>query len=989
MATLLIRASRFYHAYCQWLAGDPNRFEHRKRYHTTRYWWVAALLLGVVIGLQSPATPLLSLTASVAASQVSAQKMAPTQPKAPVGGRWYMVDTHVHSVFSGDAVPDLGILSQAKAFGYDALFVSDHTGASSFQINQLTANTMAFDESYARWESGTFGALTGAMNELSTTPVNSGQYALHLAAQATTYGESFVTATRGPNLRSGDILLNVSIYPTRIDPGSGLYLSAAIGGDPSVRKTAVGYTNADGVIYPQKSVVFVWQLGAARQPLAEPNQRVYTYALHPYTLNQWNHYTINFSNYLQDLPADERPLSYNALVELKIAAAAQGGEVEGYIDSYTLVATAPEPPATEFFYRSKMISQWNQPDFLMLPAYEMGQQKHVHRLNFNISAAEEYLSYTYGSDGIDDVHLSGYPAIVNHPDVTVPSGEVVATRAFGADLLEVRERGWVTIWDLILQQGTILLGVWSSDAHHGIGGGKPVSLLFAQALTLDELVQAMYEGRSYNADNDFTGRLLLGPDANQSEPYPARYPLYVADTQSELRCYLTITGGLSSGDTIRWIRNGQLMATDPASGATYQANKSISLNQPTTYVRAEVADDETDFRALTQPIFIQQVPELPTGWRFGVTGVETADGRQYMNTSVRGITAARWSKRSKILEVRLENPVAAVTTLSFAIPSAPERVLVNRMPVPVVNSREPATAQSDSSWRYDQNTHELTVIARHEERIIWVGIDFSTDGDGEPPTAPAQPTTPTLRLGHVTLAWAPAVDNTGVQGYLIYRDGVVLDKVEAEQLQYQDTTVLPGQRYEYSVVAFDGADNQSAPSLPVQVSTPIADVFTLTPVADAYVTADAPQGNYGDATMLRLDGNPATVSYLRFTQTGVVGTPRRALLRLYAQSNSALGYQIHNVSSGAWDEATITFESAPHFDPVVAASGPLVAESWSEIDVTSLLQAGAPLALALTTVGDASIRLAARESGALAPTLLIETIDGVFPNNFYLPLIER
>src|SRR6476659_6959870 len=59
----------------------------------------------------------------------------PVASAAP-SGTWYKTDTHVHSVFSGDAVADLGVLSQsAKARGYDALFLTDHQEGSGFQIS--------------------------------------------------------------------------------------------------------------------------------------------------------------------------------------------------------------------------------------------------------------------------------------------------------------------------------------------------------------------------------------------------------------------------------------------------------------------------------------------------------------------------------------------------------------------------------------------------------------------------------------------------------------------------------------------------------------------------------------------------------------------------------------------------------------------------------------------------------------------------------------
>src|SRR5690242_12431453 len=49
------------------------------------------------------------------------------------GPSWWMVDTHEHSAFSGDARADIGIDAQIdKNLGYNAVFLTDHDRMSSF-----------------------------------------------------------------------------------------------------------------------------------------------------------------------------------------------------------------------------------------------------------------------------------------------------------------------------------------------------------------------------------------------------------------------------------------------------------------------------------------------------------------------------------------------------------------------------------------------------------------------------------------------------------------------------------------------------------------------------------------------------------------------------------------------------------------------------------------------------------------------------------------
>ena len=76
-------------------------------------------------------------------------------------------------------------------------------------------------------------------------------------------------------------------------------------------------------------------------------------------------------------------------------------------------------------------------------------------------------------------------------------------------------------WDAILQQGTQLVGAWSSDAHRTEKFG-PAKYLDAPSLELDALMKSLYEGRAYMANHDFGGQVIFSLAAAHSEPYPAR-----------------------------------------------------------------------------------------------------------------------------------------------------------------------------------------------------------------------------------------------------------------------------------------------------------------------------------------------------------------------------------------------------------------------------------------------------------------------------------
>jgi hypothetical protein len=664
--------------------------------------------------------------------------------RAQAGWQWYKVDTHVHSSVSADAYVDIGIHSKlAIENGYDALFLTDHNGGSSFQINNLTANYMAFEDSYTRWDLGTYGSLSATTNQLASTPVNSGTQSLRLKSSSSGSGETYIWTKRGPNLRSGDIMLNVSIYPTRIDPGSGLYVSVSIGGDPTVISPPYGYTTAAGVVSPGKSTVLVWQLGSGRAPSSDPNARVLTYPL-SYTLNAWNHYTIDISDALADIPAADLPLDYNGLTVLKMTAAANGGTAEGYFDTYTITASSPVSPAEEYVYRTSIVDDFNTSTFKVFPSYEMGQQKHTNRFNFGITDVSQYRSYTYGADGIEETQLSGYPAQLNHPGTTVTIEEAIAGQGLGADFIEVRDQAWIDAWDAILQQGALLIGNWSSDTHTGLSAGKAATYIYAPALDFNELMHSLYEGRAYNAANNFSGRILFNLNSASQEPYPARFPVYVSDGLTATNVHMAVTSGLGSGYTMRWYTNGVLTSTDNRTAASYDATKSISLNGASTYVRAEVHSSATSIKGMTQPIFFVDVPGLPTDKTFHVDKVTTSSGSGYNRRLTKGITSSSWNASAQGLTMTLENPANSMVRLLMTSNNAPQRMLVGGVVIPVASSLSAYDSAATSSWYYDSAAKLVYFKVLQATTIATVALEFNGALPTSTPTStPVFTNTPT------------------------------------------------------------------------------------------------------------------------------------------------------------------------------------------------------------------------------------------------------
>jgi hypothetical protein len=663
---------------------------------------------------------------------------------AQAGWQWYKTDTHIHSSVSADAYPDLGILSNnAKAAGYNAIFATDHNLASDFPANGV-ANQVPFEDSYLHLFTGTYGTLNSTANELVSIPVNTGSKSLHLASTSTGSAETYTWAVRGPNFRSGDIILKVSIYPTRIDAGSGVYVSASIGGDPRVTTSPappgpVGYTTQAGVISPGKSTMLVWQLGSARTASNDPNARVLTYSLGSYTLNAWNHYTINISNYLSDIPVADRPLDYNGLTYLKMAAASNNGTVDAYFDSYLVSASAPQAPAQEFIYRNSLVHNFDTSTFKIFPSLEMGVSRHANRFDFGITDVSQFVSYLDGVDGILATQQGGYPAQLNHPASPggVTAQEAIDNQGYGADFMEVpRHQEWIDIWDTILNQGVQILGTGSTDKHTAsYSSASDSTNIYAPALDFDLLIRSLFEGRAFMASG-FTGNAIFNLDSASQEPYPARYPVYVPDTLGTVNVHLVIPSGASNGYKVYWIQNGVVIATDSVTGASYDAVKSISLAGATTYVRAELRSSSGAVRALTQPIFFRDIPNLPADKRYNVDGVITADGHGYTRIITKGITSSTWNAANQTLSLTLENATGSLVRALMHTNSGPQQILINSVVISPANSLNTFEAATGSIWYFDNAATLLYLKVKHTSGTANLVVNFSA--------VPATTITPTV-----------------------------------------------------------------------------------------------------------------------------------------------------------------------------------------------------------------------------------------------------
>jgi hypothetical protein len=154
--------------------------------------------------------------------------------------------------------------------------------------------------------------------------------------------------------------------------------------------------------------------------------------------------------------------------------------------------------------------------------------------------------------------------------------------------------------------------------------------------------------------------------------------------------------------------------------------------------------------------------------------------------------------------------------------------------------------------------------------------------------------------------------------------------------------------------------------------------FSFAPLEDAYISKTKPTLSFGYSNMLRVYGGPLGASYLRFDVQGLPGSVSRATLRLYANSRSVSGFQVHLVNDTNWSESTLTYQNAPPVGDLIIASEGFPAHQWVSVDLTSLIKGDGTYNIVLITFNGAPVSFASREAVAPYHPQLVVDVFGTF-----------
>jgi len=181
-----------------------------------------------------------------------------------------------------------------------------------------------------------------------------------------------------------------------------------------------------------------------------------------------------------------------------------------------------------------------------------------------------------------------------------------------------------------------------------------------------------------------------------------------------------------------------------------------------------------------------------------------------------------------------------------------------------------------------------------------------------------------------------------------------LDTTSADAFMFSSKEALSNGVH-LAVQTSSGATSSPTPT-PVPTPTPTpsptpANMTTVYPSDDAYISGNFPTTNFGSAVNLWTDSSPIQDSYMKFGLQHLAGqTVLSAKLRMWV-TNASSGVQgLKAVADNSWTEGALNFNNAPPKGAVVASFTPSAGvPTWVEVDVTPTVSAarGSFLSLAM------------------------------------------
>jgi len=307
---------------------------------------------------------------------------------------------------------------------------------------------------------------------------------------------------------------------------------------------------------------------------------------------------------------------------------------------------------------------------------------------------------------------------------------------------------------------------------------------------------------------------------------------------------------------------------DPITGSQFTLNR-------------QLAKLKADYRALGKTIV--DGPDLWTFFKNNPSLIGNGD----IHPTAAGYVAMRnqWAQAAIANTIHIDTAPPSVPTQLAAVPLSVSQIALSWAAstddTGVVGYRVfrngqqiasgPATSFTDTNL-LPQTTYSYAVLAvdaAANASALSAAVNGTTLADTTPPTVPGNPTATAVSMSQINLAWSSSLDNVGVTGYGVYRDGNQI--ATTPTTNYFDTGLLTSTTYSYAVAAYDGAGNLSAQSSSVQATT-LSGADTAPPTVPTGLEASNVTANTVVLSWTASSDNIAVTGYRVFRDGSQVGT---------------------------------------------------------------------------------------------------------------------
>jgi fibronectin type 3 domain-containing protein len=200
-------------------------------------------------------------------------------------------------------------------------------------------------------------------------------------------------------------------------------------------------------------------------------------------------------------------------------------------------------------------------------------------------------------------------------------------------------------------------------------------------------------------------------------------------------------------------------------------------------------------------------------------------------------------------------------------------------------------------------THSYKVIASDVAGNLSAASNIAsatTPADTTAPSAPTNLAGVAPNSTTVNLSWTASTDNVGVVAYKVFRDGGATPVVTVTGTTATDVGLAVGSSHKYVVTAVDGANNQSAASNTIVVTTQGADVTP--PSTPTGLTATGASASVIDLSWTASTDNFGVVGYKVFRDGGSTEIATVTTGTSFSDSGLAVG-STHSYTVAAFDAA--------------------------------------------------------------------------------------